>query len=309
MPSAESIDAATGDFLDYLAVERGAARNTLESYRRDLRRYAAFLTSRGIIRAGEVKIVDVTGFVAALGKGDADHQPLSQASVNRAISSIRGLHRYLLREGLTEDDPTGGIAELKRKRPLPKALTVTEAIAVVEAPAGDDLVALRDRAILEFMYGVGARVSEVTALDVDDVDLVVSSVLLRGKGGKQRLVPFGRAATAAMEAYLVRARPELVGRGKGTPAMFLNQRGGRLTRQGMWRIVRRATTLAGVDRPVHPHVLRHSFATHLLEGGADVRTVQELLGHASVTTTAIYTLVTVDRLREVYVSTHPRALK
>lgn len=307
--STDPIGAAVDDFLNHLAVERGAARNTLDSYRRDLNRYRSCLAARAVRSPESIEATDVLAFVAEIRRGDEEHQPLGNASVNRAVSAVRGLHRYLLREGVTRVDPTVAITEAKRARSLPKAVTVAQAIAVVESATGDEPASLRDRALLEFLYGVGARVSEVVALDVDDLDLVAAAVLLRGKGGKQRLVPVGRAASAAVDAYLIRVRPQFASHGKGTAAVFLNQRGGRISRQGIWTILRAAAERARIDRPVSPHVLRHSFATHLLEGGADVRTVQELLGHASVTTTAIYTKVTVDRLREVYVSTHPRALR
>lgn len=306
---AEPIAKAVEAFLDHMSVERGAAPNTLEAYRRDLRRYQSSLVARAINSPDQIATTDVLAFVADLRRGDEDHPPLGGASVNRAVSAVRGLHRYWVRDGLTPVDPVAAISETKRTRSLPKALTVSQAIAIVESPPGDDPAALRDRALLEFLYGVGARVSEAVALDIDDVDFVTAAVLLRGKGGKQRIVPLGRAAAEAIGAYLVRARPAFAQKGKGTAAVFLNQRGGRISRQGIWAILKVSAERAGIDRPVFPHVLRHSFATHLLDGGADVRSVQELLGHASVTTTAIYTMVTVDRLREVYASTHPRALK
>ena len=190
---------------------------------------------------------------------------------------------------------------------LPKAITVTEVEAILAATSGDEPPALRDRALLELLYGTGARISEAVGLDLDDLDLDTASVLLRGKGSKQRVVPLGRMAVAALEAYLVRGRPALALAGRGSAAVFLNQRGGRLTRQGAWTVLAQAVERSGVTAAVSPHTLRHSFATHLLDGGADVRVVQELLGHASVTTTQVYTLVTVDRLREVYSTAHPRA--
>jgi len=296
------------EFLDHLSVERGSARNTVESYRRDLHRYADFCRARDIAVPNDVRPADLLAFAAQLRGGSGENVPLADSSVNRALSAVRGLHRYLLREGDAVADPTSQLAVVRPARPLPKALTVAEVAALVATPGGDQPVDLRNRALLEFMYGVGARVGEVVSLDVDDLDLTSATVLLRGKGDKQRLVPVGRWACDALDAYLVRTRPELARKGHATPAVFLNQRGGRITRQGIWSVLRRAGELAAISRPVSPHVLRHSFATHLMEGGADVRTVQELLGHASVTTTAIYTLVTVDRLREVYVTTHPRAL-
>lgn len=304
MPLGEEI----AEFLDYQAVERGAARNTLAAYRRDLRRYQAFCETSGLGSAGDVSPADVLAFAGALRAGDEEHQPLRDASVNRVVSAVRGLHRFLLREGRALTDPTAAALTGRSPRRLPRAISVHDAARLVEAPQPDTPAGLRDRALLEFLYGVGARVSEAVSLDVDDLDLDSGSALLRGKGSKERLVPVGRSAVAALDAYFVRGRPTLVSRGRGTPAVFVSQRGGRLTRQALWGVIRHASAVVGLEVAVSPHVLRHSFATHLLDGGADVRTVQELLGHASVTTTAIYTMVTVERLREAYVVAHPRAL-
>jgi len=297
-----------GRFLDHLTVERGLARNTIDAYRRDLERYLDFLRSRDIedpSRAGEPEI---SAFVAHL--SGSEYEPgksYRPSSVARALAAIRSFHRFMVREGEAEADPAEGVARPKVPRSLPRPLTVDEVGALVAAPADDGgPVSLRDRAILETLYGAGLRISELVSLDVDDVDLDGGSVRAVGKGSRERLVPLGRYAVRAVEAYLVRGRPALA-TSRSRSALFLNQRGGRLTRQGCTNIVKAMARRAGIRKRVTPHMLRHSFATHLLEGGADVRVVQELLGHASVATTQIYTLVTKDRLRQVYFDAHPRA--
>jgi integrase/recombinase XerD len=295
-------------YLDHLAVERGLARNTLVSYRRDLARYVSELTDRGVQTLAEATEEDVAGFLAALRRGDERHRPLKPSSAARAVVAVRGLHRFAAREGIVATDTASAVRPPTPPRRLPKALSVDDVAALLEAadlegsPRG-----LRDRALLEVLYGTGARISEAVGLTQDDVDLVGSTVLLHGKGGKDRLVPLGRMARAAVDAYLVRGRPALAAAGSGTPLLFLNNRGGGLSRQSAWTVLRAAAERAGLTVEVSPHTLRHSFATHLLDGGADVRVVQDLLGHASVTTTQIYTMVTVDRLREVYATSHPRA--
>ncbi|MFI9817994.1 site-specific tyrosine recombinase XerD [Saccharothrix variisporea] len=290
---------AVGDvvsaFLDHLVVERGTSRNTLDSYRRDLRRYAEHLERVGVGGLQAVGEQHITAFAASL-RGEG----LAESSVARTLVAVRGLHRFAHREGITAHDPARDVRPPTPPRRLPKALPVDDVLRLLDTEAG-----LRDKALLELLYSTGARISEVVGLDVDDVDTAERTVLLDGKGGKQRLVPVGRPALAALEAYLVRARPTLVKR--GTPALFLNARGGRLSRQTAWQVLKTAAERAGLSVEVSPHTLRHSFATHLLEGGADVRVVQELLGHASVTTTQVYTLVTVNTLREVYATAHPRA--
>jgi len=290
-------------------VERGVARNTELSYRRDLERYAGWCEGRGIRELGSVTDADVGEFLAALRSGDGDRPPLSATSAARTVVAVRGFHRFALREGLSSDDPAHEIRPPQSARRLPKAIPVADVERLLLAANSDDGVAgLRDRALLEVLYGSGARISEAVGLDVDDIDPERGAVLLRGKGGKERLVPIGSYARAAVEAYLVRSRPVLASAGTGTAALFLNQRGGRLSRQSAWTVLRTAAGRAGLTTAhLSPHTLRHSFATHLLDGGADVRVVQELLGHASVTTTQVYTLVTVDKLREVYAASHPRA--
>ena len=299
-------------YLDHLTVERGLSANTVSAYRRDLRRYTAFLEAAGVRGLGEVAESDVAGFLAALRQGDDDHPPLSATSAARAVVAVRGLHRFALLDGLVSDDVAHEVRPPAPARRLPKAIPVESVVALIEAAAAlEGPRGLRDRALLELLYGTGARISEAVGLAVDDLDRGQSVVRLAGKGGKQRIVPVGSYALKAVEDYLVRARPALAAAGRTGVrggALFLNARGGSLSRQSAWAILRTAAERAGLKAEVSPHTLRHSFATHLLDGGADVRVVQELLGHASVTTTQVYTLVTVDRLREVYASSHPRAL-
>jgi integrase/recombinase XerD len=305
----DRLGAAVRGYLDHLAVERGLAPNTLASYRRDLSRYLAFLASRGRTEVSEVEPADVSAFLVDLRQGGADQAPLGASSAARAVVAVRGFHRFVQREGLTLADPAGQVKPPSPPRRLPKAISVAEVERLLRAAGpGDTPLSLRDRALLEFLYGTGARISEAVGLDVDELDLDGGAVKLAGKGGKQRVVPVGSYARAAVSAYLVRGRPVLAAAGTGTAALFLNARGGRLSRQSAWSVLRTCAGKAGLRVDVSPHVLRHSFATHLLDGGADVRVVQELLGHASVATTQVYTLMTVDRLREVYAAAHPRAL-
>jgi integrase/recombinase XerD len=300
-------------YLDHLTIERGVAANTLSSYRRDLRRYSKHLSDRGIHDLAKVGEDDVSEFLVALRRGDPDSGSvgLSAVSAARALIAVRGLHRFAAAEGLAEMDVARAVRPPTPGRRLPKSLTIDEVLALLEGAGGespsDGPLTLRNRALLELLYSTGSRISEAVGLDVDDIDTQARSVLLRGKGGKQRLVPIGRPAVQALDAYLVRGRPELARRGRGTAAIFLNARGGQLSRQSAWQVLQDAAERAGITSGVSPHMLRHSFATHLLEGGADVRVVQELLGHASVTTTQIYTLVTVHALREVWAGAHPRA--
>ncbi len=307
-------------YLQYLVVERGLAPNTVESYRRDLRRYESVLAGRGKTRLGEITAADVSEFLASLREGDDEHAAQAVSSAARAVIAVRGLHAFAVAEGLAEADPAREVPPPSPPRRLPKAITLAEVERLLAAsgpgpedqsgaPAGIDPRSLRDRALLEFLYGTGARISEVTGLDLDELHLDIDPMVrLVGKGSKHRVVPVGSYAVRALEAYLVQARPALAAASlRGSPAVFLNARGGRLTRQGAWGVLHAAAGRAGLA-DVSPHTLRHSFATHLLDGGADIRVVQELLGHASVTTTQVYTLITVDRLREVYAASHPRAL-
>jgi site-specific recombinase XerD len=317
MMPGQTVTAAVRVYLQYLGVERGLAANTIESYQRDLRRYESSLAGRGKVRLGEVTPADVAEFLASLREGDAEHEALAVSSAARAVIAVRGLHAFAAAQGLADTDPARDVPPPMPPRRLPKAITLAEVERLLAAsgPGPDEVSAeprlLRDRALLEFLYGTGARISEATGLDVDELHLDNDPVVrLAGKGGKQRVVPVGSYAVRALQAYLVRARPALAGasrRASASPAVFLNARGGRLTRQGAWGVLHAAAERAHLA-DVSPHTLRHSFATHMLDGGADIRVVQELLGHASVATTQIYTLITVDRLREVYASSHPRAL-
>jgi integrase/recombinase XerD len=293
-------------YLDHLTVERGLSRNTLVSYRRDLDRYAEMLAAAGIDDLAAVTAADLTEHLARLREGG-----LSSASAARAISAVRGLHRFAAREGQVAVDVAREVKPPAPPKRLPKALDVDQVTRLLAIP-DDSPLGLRDKALLEFLYGTGARISEAVGAAIDDLDLdEPPAAVLHGKGGRARLVPVGGYARAALQAYLVRARPGLAAAGRGTPVVFLNARGGPLSRQSAWTILRRTAAAAGLPtdgaHAVSPHTLRHSYATHLLDGGADVRVVQELLGHASVTTTQVYTLVTVDRLREVYATAHPRA--
>ena len=305
----DTIDRAIRTYLEHLAVEKGLAVNTLTSYRRDLRRYRAFLAASEIEAMDAITEATVAGFLMRLREGDTDHPPLSATSAARTVVAVRGFHRFAVADGLATADPASGVNPPTPAKRLPKALPHSDVEAILEAAgAPGTTLALRDGALLEVLYGTGARISEAVGLDVDDVDDVDGTVLLRGKGGKERLVPVGSYAREALDAYLVRGRPELAATGAAAGgALFLNARGGRLSRQSAWSVLVKAADRAGVTRDVSPHTMRHSFATHLLDGGADVRVVQELLGHASVTTTQVYTLVTVDNLREVFATAHPRA--
>ena len=295
-------------WLTHLDVERGVSANTLAAYRRDLARWTAYLASQGVTTPEVVGEAQVSDFLATLREGTGDHPPLAASSSARTLVAVRGLHRFLALEGELSTNPTRRVSPPKTPGRLPKAISVDEVERLLQAASlGDGLLALRDRALLEILYGTGARISEAVGLDLDDIDTEGAVVRLRGKGGKERIVPLGSYAADALSAYLVRGRPGLAARGVGTPAIFLGARGARLSRQSAWAILRVCAERAHLAGHLSPHTLRHSFATHLLDGGADVRVVQELLGHASVTTTQIYTLVTVQRLREVYAQSHPRA--
>jgi integrase/recombinase XerD len=322
-PGGNALVRAVRTYVDHLVVERGLAENSVKSYRRDLRRYLGHLDALGLTDLDQVTEQTVSGFLMALREGDSEHPPLSASSAGRTVVAVRGFHKFAVKDGLAQTDPSAGVRPPTPAKRLPKAVALADVERLLDAAsAPGTTLALRDRALLEVLYGTGARISEAVGLDVDDLGLASpdqespedgpsdaqGTVLLRGKGSKERIVPVGSYASAAVHAYLVRGRPELVAAGKGTPALFLNARGGRLSRQSAWTVIVRAAERAGLTGDISPHTLRHSFATHLLEGGADVRVVQELLGHASVTTTQVYTLVTVDSLREVYAAAHPRAL-
>jgi integrase/recombinase XerD len=305
-----TLDSALEVYLAHLTVERGLSTNTLLAYRRDLTRYTAFLDARGRRSPGEVDEQDVEDFLLAVRTGADGRSALSASSAARIVVAVRGWHKFLLLDGMTSLDPASTVKPPAQPKRLPKAISVDDVERLLDAAGlGDGCVPLRDRALLELVYGTGARISEAVGLDVDDLDLTEGTAMLRGKGGKQRLVPVGSFALAAVDDYLSVARPTLVSAKVASPAMFLNARGGRLSRQSAWTVLVKAAQRAGVTSEVSPHTLRHSFATHLLDGGADVRVVQELLGHASVTTTQVYTLVTVEKLREIYATAHPRAVR
>jgi integrase/recombinase XerD len=299
------LDRAVDAYLRHVSIERGLSDHTVAAYRRDLSGYVDWLAERGIRDSGDVTAALVGEFASERAAADP---PPAASSLARLQSSVRGLHRFLAREGIEDDDPTGRLRPPKAARRLPKALSIDQVERLLDAAASgsDELIGLRDRALLEVLYATGARVSEVVQLDVDDL-ASGEVVRVRGKGSKERIVPVGSYARAALEAYLTRARPELSRRGRATPRLFLGARGAPLSRQSAWLVIQHAAERAELTAHVSPHTLRHSFATHLLQGGADVRVVQELLGHASVATTQIYTHVSVEALRDVYATSHPRA--
>lgn len=295
-------------WMSQLQVERGVAHNTVLSYTRDLSRYAAYLERVGVQRVEDVQPSHVNGFLQALRQGDEENRPLSASSASRTLVAVRGLHRFLVLEGEVAEDPAADIRPPRAAQLLPRAITIDDVDRLIAAAAiGNGAAAVRDRALVEVLYGTGARISEAIGLDVDDLDLRAGEVRLLGKGHKERIVPVGGFAARAIDNYLVRGRPALASLGTGTPKLFLHARGGPMSRQSAWSVVRAAARRADIRGDIGPHTLRHSFATHLLDGGADVRVVQELLGHASVTTTQIYTLVSAQHLREVYAQAHPRA--
>jgi len=296
-------------YLRHITIERGLSDHTVAAYRRDLAGYLAWLGERGIADSGEVTPAVVAEFAAE--RASADPAPAA-SSLARLQSSVRGLHRFLAREGIADADPTQRLRPPKQAQRLPKALTIEQVERLLAAPSAEDPIGIRDRALLELLYATGARVSEAIQLDVDDLATLSpasgSILRLRGKGAKERIVPVGSFARDALGAYLTRVRPDLATRGRATPKVFLGARGAPLSRQSAWLVIQAAAEKAQITAHVSPHTLRHSFATHLLQGGADVRVVQELLGHSSVATTQIYTHVTVDTLRDVYATSHPRAI-
>ena len=317
MPAANpsQIQRQINGYLDHLLVERGLAKNSMSAYRRDLARYQEFLVSRGIAEFPGVTANEISEFLISLRLGSDQHPALAPSSAARTLIAVRGLHAFLAKEGITTSDSARAVKPPAVSKRLPKALTFAEIerlLAAVGAGSDSDVSVLmmRDHALLELLYGTGARISELTDLRLDDVSTLSKELpilRLKGKGNKERLVPVGSHALRALERYLVRSRPVLSGKSKSSSALFLNARGSKLSRQSAWTILQAAAQRADLAGKVSPHTMRHSFATHLLENGADVRVVQELLGHASVTTTQIYTLVTVDQLREVYATAHPRA--
>ncbi|MFB4352298.1 site-specific tyrosine recombinase XerD [Microbacterium sp. LS_15] len=297
------LDRALDSYLRHVTIERGLSDHTIAAYRRDLAGYLDWLTAEDIGDTAEITPAVVGRFIAERSSGEPAPAATSLA---RLQSSVRGWHRFLAREGIEDDDPSGRLRPPKAPRRLPKALTIDQVERLLAAPSAEEPVGIRDRALLELLYATGARVSEAVGLDVDDVSH--GDVLrLRGKGSKERIVPVGSYARSAIDAYLTRVRPGLAAKGRASARLFLGARGAPLSRQSAWLVIRDAAERAQITSEVSPHTLRHSFATHLLQGGADVRVVQELLGHASVATTQIYTHVSVDTLRDVYATSHPRA--
>lgn len=297
------LDRALDAYLRHVTVERGLSAHTVAAYRRDLGGYREWLVGHGVTDTAEVTPAVIDRFIA---ERSSAVPPPASTSLARLQSSVRGWHRFLAREGIESDDPSGRLRPPKAPRRLPKALTIDQVERLLAAPSADEPLGIRDRALLELLYATGARVSEAIDLDVDD--LAHGDVLrLRGKGSKERIVPVGSYARTAVDAYLTRVRPGLAAKGRASSRLFLGARGAPLSRQSAWLVIRGAAERAQITVAVSPHTLRHSFATHLLQGGADVRVVQELLGHSSVATTQIYTHVSVDALRDIYATSHPRA--
>jgi integrase/recombinase XerD len=293
------------DFLAYLEFERGLSRNTLEAYRSDLMQFGAFLR-KADADALTARHGDLADFVSDLAAGGEDRPAVSPATLQRKVACLRSFYRHLRRQDLITDDPTVYLRAPKQSRRLPQVLSRDEVGRLLEAPRGTEPPALRDRALLELMYACGLRASEAIGLELGDVDLDTGILRARGKGSKERLVPIGSTASRAVVAYLGRGRPKLAG-DRMEPALFLNHRGGRLTRQGLYKIVQRHARTAGLDGKMSPHTLRHTFATHLLAGGCDLRSLQEMLGHADIATTQVYTHLSAERLKDVYFDAHPRA--
>jgi integrase/recombinase XerD len=293
------------DFLSYLEFERGLSRNTLEAYRGDLLQLGRYLADHNLsaLKAGPAEISD---FLTGLAAGDSEHKPASPATIHRKSACLRSFYRHLRREGLRESDPTSTLSAPRRSRKLPQVLTRGEVEKLLSQPSGTDPPALRDRALLELMYASGLRASEAIGLELGDLDREERLLRARGKGSKERIVPIGGQALKALTAYLERGRPKLV-KDRPEEHLFVNFRGGQLTRQGLYKIVRRHALSAGLADRMSPHTLRHTFATHLLAGGCDLRSVQEMLGHADVSTTQLYTHLSSERLKDVYFKAHPRA--
>jgi integrase/recombinase XerD len=293
------------DFLSYLEFERGLSRNTLEAYRGDLLQLGRFLSEHNL-SALEAGSADISDFLTGLAAGDREHKPASPATIHRKSACLRSFYRHLRREGLRESDPTATLSAPRRTRKLPQVLTRGEVEHLLAQPRGTDPAALRDRALLELMYASGLRASEAIGLELGDLDVEERVLRARGKGSKERIVPIGGQALKALTAYIERGRPKLV-KNRPEEHLFVNFRGGQLTRQGLYKIVRRHALSAGLADRMSPHTLRHTFATHLLAGGCDLRSVQEMLGHADVSTTQLYTHLSSERLKDVYFKAHPRA--
>jgi integrase/recombinase XerD len=295
----------TLDFLAYLELERGLSRNTLGAYRSDLAQLGEFLKRRGVSPL-DVEHGDLAAFLAELADGGEDRPPVAAATLQRKAACLRSFYRHLRREGLIHSDPTADLRGPPKSRRLPKVLSREQVAKLLSQPTGSEPLALRDRALLEVMYACGLRVSEAIGLDLGDVDPEEGMLRARGKGSKERIVPVGREAVAALQAYSARGRPRLVGV-RVESRLFVNHRGSALTRQGLYKIVQNHARSAGLKELMTPHTLRHTFATHLLAGGCDLRSLQEMLGHADLATTQIYTHLSSERLKEAYFDAHPRA--
>jgi integrase/recombinase XerD len=295
----------TFDFLAYLELERGLSRNTLEAYRSDLQQFGQFLDRRGLDPL-EVGPRDLAAFVSELAEGREGKRPVAPATLQRKIACLRSFYRHLRRDQIMDRDPTAELRPPRSSARLPKVLTRDEVARLLAAPRGTSAAALRDRALLETMYACGLRASEAIALELGHLDLDAGILRAHGKGSKERIVPIGTKAVEALNAYIEKARPRLVGL-RDEPRVFVNLRGGRLSRQGLYKIVQRHARSVGLEQRMSPHTLRHTFATHLLAGGCDLRSLQEMLGHADIGTTQIYTHLSAERLRDVYFDAHPRA--
>lgn len=300
-----ALEPLTLDFLAYLELERGLSRNTLQAYGSDLAQFGEFLEGVGLSPL-EVSHSDLAGFLSGLADGKGERPPVASATLQRKVACLRSFYRHLRREGVIEHDPTAELRGPPKTRRLPKVLSREEIMMLLSGPKGSEPLALRDRALLELMYACGLRVSEAIALQLGDVDLQEGMLRARGKGSKERIVPVGRQAIAALEAYSARGRPVLVGV-RVEAHLFVNHRGGALTRQGLYKIIQGHARRVGLNERMSPHTLRHTFATHLLSGGCDLRSLQEMLGHADLATTQIYTHLSADRLKQAYFDAHPRA--
>lgn len=303
--SQDSMSGFVLDFLAYLEFERGLSRNTLEAYRSDLLQFGAYLKRTGVDPL-HAQHADLAGWIDELAAGSEEKPAAAPATLQRKAACLRSFYRHLRRDGIIEHDPTADLRSPRKSQKLPQVLSRDEVTMLLRAPSGDDPGALRDRALLELMYACGLRASEAIDLELADVDLTAGALRARGKGSKERMVPIGREAIAATRAYLARGRPLLVGL-REERHLFVNRRGTRLTRQGLYKVVQRHAKAVGLDDRMSPHTLRHTFATHLLAGGCDLRSLQEMLGHADIATTQIYTHLSAERLKDVYFRAHPRA--
>jgi integrase/recombinase XerD len=304
-PAGGAIERLTLDFLAYLELERGLSRNTLAAYRCDLQQFGEFLRRRRLAPV-EATHADLADFLTELARGDQEHRPVAATTLGRKVACLRSFYRHLRREGLIEHDPTAELRGPRKPQRLPRVLSRAEVAKLLEQPRGAEALALRDRALLELMYACGLRASEAVGLELSDLDLEEGLLRARGKGSKERIVPIGRQALAALGVYFRSGRPELLG-ATVQRRVFLNHRGGALSRQGLYKIVQGHARSAGLEQRMSPHTLRHSFATHLLVGGCDLRSLQEMLGHADLATTQVYTHLSADRLKDAYFSAHPRA--